>query len=93
MSLNRRGLTGRVRSREKQNGKYEKAVIAAPNGNDWFHAKIVVQYPGVTVYVNGNPKPSLSIDKLNGRKNGKLGLWVGNGSDGDFANLQIKIQD
>jgi hypothetical protein len=75
--------------REKQNGKFEKAVTPAPNGNDWFHAKIVVQFPKVTVYVNDNSEPSLVIDKLNDRKTGKIGLWVGNTSDGDFANLQI----
>lgn len=79
--------------REKQNGKYEKAVIPTPNGNEWFHAKIVIQYPHVAVYVNGNADPSLSIDKLNNRKTGKIGLWVGNGSDGDFANLQITDQN
>lgn len=75
--------------REKYNGKYEKTVTPAPNGNDWFHAKIVVQFPKVTVYVNGNSEPSLVIDKLNDRKTGKIGLWVGNTSDGDFANIQI----
>jgi hypothetical protein len=75
--------------REKYNGKYEKAVTPAPNGNEWFHAKIVVQYPKVTVFINGNTEPSLVIDKLNDRKTGKIGLWVGNTSDGDFANLQI----
>jgi len=78
--------------REKYNGKYEKAVTPAPNGNDWFHVKIVVQYPKVTVYVNGNSEPGLVIDKLNDRKTGKIGLWVGNTSDGDFANLQIIIK-
>jgi len=75
--------------REKHSGQYEKAVTPAPDGNDWFHAKIVVQYPKVTVYVNGNSEPSLVVDKLNDRKTGKIGLWVGNNSDGDFANLQI----
>jgi hypothetical protein len=75
--------------REKQNGKYEKAVVPAPNGNEWFHAKIIIQYRHMAVYVNGNPESSLSIDKLNNRKTGKIGLWVGNNSDGDFANLQI----
>ena len=78
--------------REKYNGKYEKAVTPAPNGNDWFHAKIVIQYPKVTVYVNGYSEPSLVIDKLNERKTGKIGLWVGNSSDGDFSNLQITNQ-
>jgi hypothetical protein len=75
--------------REKYNGKYEKAVTPGPEGNDWFHAKIVVQYPKVTVYVNGNSEPSLVIDKLNDRKTGRIGLWVGNNSDGDFSNLKI----
>jgi hypothetical protein len=75
--------------REKYNGKYEKAVTPAPDGNEWFHAMIVVKYPRVTVYVNGNSEASLSIEKLNDRKTGKIGLWVGNNSDGDFANLQI----
>ena len=78
--------------REKYNGKYEKAVTPAFNGNDWFHAKIVVQFPKVMVYVNGNSEPSLVIDKLNDRKIGKIGLWVGNTSDGDFSNLQITNQ-
>jgi hypothetical protein len=75
--------------REKFNGKYEKSVTPAPDGNEWFHAKIVVQYPKVTVYVNDNSEPCLVIDKLNDRRTGKIGLWVGNTSDGDFANLQI----
>jgi len=78
--------------REKYNGKYEKEVTPTPNGNDWFHAKIVIQYPKVTVYVNGYSEPSLVIDKFNERKTGKIGLWVGNSSDGDFSNLQITNQ-
>ena len=79
--------------REKFNGKYEKAVNPQPNGNEWFHAKIIIKYPLVTVFVNSNSEPSLSIEKLNNRKTGKIGLWVGNNSDGDFANLQITLQD
>jgi len=79
--------------REKFNGKYEKAVIPSPNGNEWFHVKIIIKYPEVTVYVNANSEPSLSVEKLNKRTTGKIGLWVGNNSDGDFANLQITPQD
>ena len=78
--------------REKQNGKYEKEVIPSPKGNDWFHARIVIHYPNVAVYVNGNPEPCLSIDKLSNRQTGKIGLWVGNNSDGDFANLLITVE-
>jgi hypothetical protein len=75
--------------REKFNGKYEKEVIPAPNGNEWFHVKIIVKYPEITVFVNDNPQPSLIVEKLNKRTSGKIGLWVGNNSDGDFANFQI----
>jgi len=79
--------------REKFNGKFEKAVIPSPNGTEWFHVKITIKYPTVTVFVNGSSEPSLTIEKLNNRKTGKIGLWVGNNSDGDFANLQITNQN
>jgi len=75
--------------REKYAGKYENGVTPSPDGNEWFHIRIVVQYPDVTVYVNGSDIPCLSIKKLNGRRTGKIGLWAGNNSDGDFANLVI----
>ncbi len=75
--------------REKFNGKYEKAVIPSPKGNEWFHVKIVVKSPQVTVFVNGSREACLSIETLNSRSSGKIGLWVGNNSDGDFANMQI----
>jgi len=76
--------------REKYNGKYEKAVTPTPDPNEWFHVKITIKSPQVTVYVNGNQEACLTIDKLNNRASGKLGLWVGNNSGGDFANLQIE---
>jgi hypothetical protein len=75
--------------REQFPGIYEKAVVPAIGGNEWFHAKIVVKYPLVTVYFNGNNEPCLTVEKLNKRTSGKVGIWVGNNSDGDFANLQI----
>jgi hypothetical protein len=79
--------------REKFNGIYEKEIIPAPKGNDWFHVKIVIKSPQITVYLNGNPKPCLSVEKLNNRASGKIGLWVGNNSDGDFANVMIYPQN
>lgn len=77
------------RLRQEQNGKYEQAIIPAVNPNDWFHVKIVVQYPQVSVYVNGEHRASLVIEQLSQLKTGKIGLWVGNNSGGDFANLSI----
>lgn len=75
--------------RAERNGVYEKAVHPAPNPNEWFHVKIVVRYPSVRVFVNGSDKPSLSVEQLSERKTGRIGLWVGEFSNGDFANAYI----
>ena len=75
--------------RETQNAKYEKAIPSAPDPNEWFHVRIVVDYPHITVYVNNSASPCLIVDKLNDRQAGKIGLWVGNSSGGEFANLVI----
>jgi hypothetical protein len=75
--------------RETQNAKYEKDIPSALGPNDWFHVRIVVDYPHITVYVNNSVSPCLSVDKLNDRQSGKIGLWVGNASGGEFANLVI----
>jgi hypothetical protein len=44
------------------------------------------------VYVNNNSNPDLVVEQLNDRRDGNLGFWVGNGSDGDFADLKITMQ-
>src|SRR5205823_4774833 len=36
----------------------------------------------VTAFVNGSEAPALTVELLNERLKGKVGLWVGNGSDG-----------
>ncbi len=59
----------------------------------WFHARIVVAKPKVSVYVNGAKEPSLVVEELSDRKGGKIGFWVGDGSGGTFANLKITPTD
>jgi len=70
-------------------GQYEAAVSPVPDPDDWFHARIVVQGRQVSVFVNGAVTPSLVVNQLSDRRSGLIGLWAGNGSDGDFANLEI----
>ena len=69
--------------------KYEFAVNPAPQPDAWFNVRIEIKGPRIDVYVNGNSNASLTVEKLNGRQQGMLGLWVGNNSEGDFANLKI----
>lgn len=75
--------------RDEKNGQYEKAVNPAPDPNGWFHARIEVNATQVLVYINKEIKPVLQVNRLTDRKTGKVGLWTGDGSGGDFANLTL----
>ena len=75
--------------REKYPGKYEKALSVSVQPENWFHAKVVVDVNNITVFVNGDSKPSLTVKPLSKRTTGKIGFWVGVTSDGDFSNLKI----
>jgi hypothetical protein len=77
------------RLREEKNGIYEKAVTPAPSPQEWFHARIVIKGNEINVYVNNSPTPSLTVQKLNSRKSGKIGI-SNQGLDGEFANLVIR---
>jgi hypothetical protein len=75
--------------RAEQPGKYEKPVSPAPDPNTWFHVRVVVASPKVSVFVGDAKEPSLAVNQLSDRKKGLVGLWVGNNSGGDFANFKI----
>ncbi len=71
---------GWAKLRQEKTGQYEKPITPAPDGDAWFHAKIVVTGKKVTVFVNGAEKPSLEVQTLNDRTTGKIGLWAGAGT-------------
>ena len=75
--------------RENFPEKYENPVNPVPKPKGWFHATIVVDYPKVSVYVDKAKEPSLVIEQISDRKEGQLGFWVGNNSEGWFRNLKI----
>ena len=75
------------RLRKERTGQYEKAIEPAPDGDAWFHAKVVVAKPKVSVFVNGAAEPSLVVDELTARKGGSVGLYFYN--YGVIANLKI----
>ena len=75
--------------RSEHPGEYEKAVVPEPDGDEWFHARILVERPRVSVFVNGASSPCLVVQELSDRAHGSVGLWVGEGSGGHFANLRV----
>jgi glyoxylase-like metal-dependent hydrolase (beta-lactamase superfamily II) len=77
------------RLRTERPGQFERAIDPPPDPNGWFHARIVLANGRVEVYVDGAATPSLAVEDLGAHKSGGVALWVGNGSDGTFANLRI----
>ena len=77
------------RLREKHPGKYEATVNPVPDPDGWFHVRIVVAERSIKTFVNNAAEPCLTVTELSDRRGGRIGLWVGNGSAGDFANLKI----
>lgn len=69
--------------------KYEHFIDPSPQPDSWFHVRIEIKTQQIKVYVNNNSNPSLVVDQITNRKDGMVGFWVGNNSDGDFANLKI----
>ncbi|WP_295120033.1 family 16 glycoside hydrolase [uncultured Chitinophaga sp.] len=75
--------------RQQFPNKYEQAVEPAPDPNDWFHVRIEVKGKAISVFVNNSTIPSLIVNKLNDRKSGKIGMWVGHGSGASWRKIFI----
>jgi hypothetical protein len=78
------------RLRQERPEQYEKPLEPAPDGDRWFHVRIVVGAAKVSVFVDGASEPCLTVDRLSGPRKGAVALWVGNNSPGRFSNLKIK---
>lgn len=78
------------RLREEHTDVYENGFPNPPDPDDFFRARIVIEKPVVRVYVGESSEPCLVVDELTDRVGGRIGLWMGNGSDGDFAELVIR---
>ena len=75
------------RLRTEKTDQYEKPIEPAPDGDMWFHAKIVLEGRQVSVFVNDAEKPALQVTELSDRRGGSVGIWCF--GYGVIANLQI----
>ena len=72
-------------------GLYESYVDLEPGV--WTHVKIVVAGVKAQLFVNRADQPCLIVNDLKlGASKGAVGLWVGPGTDGYFANLRVTAQ-
>ena len=75
--------------RDTRPGKYESALAPTPDPSSWVKLKVVITGKNLAAFVNGSDIPALKIELLNNTMEGKVGVWVGNGSEGGFRNLKV----
>jgi hypothetical protein len=76
------------RTRRETPGLYESYVDLQPGV--WTPVKIVVSGTQARLYVNGATQPALIVNDLKqGAGKGGVGLWVGPGTEGYFANVRV----
>ena len=69
--------------------EFENPVDASVAPSDWVKLRVVVGGARVQIYVGAIDEAALEVRKLGDLYAGQVGLWVGNDSGGDFANLVI----
>jgi hypothetical protein len=69
--------------------EFENPVDAAIVPTEWAKLRVVVEGSKVQIHVGSTKEVTLGVRKLGPLDGGQVGLWVGNGSGGDFANLVI----
>jgi hypothetical protein len=68
---------------------FENPADPPPNANDWVRLRLRIDSTWLQVFVGEGSEPDLIVDRIDARPEGRVGLWVGNFSGGDFANLRI----
>jgi len=75
--------------RQQSPEKYESYVDLEPGV--WTRYRITVDGTTARLYVNGASQPCLIVNDLKlGDSSGGVALWIGPGTEGYFANLEIK---
>jgi hypothetical protein len=75
--------------RETRNGEFEKEIVNPPDPNGWFKMRLVIRGKTVEGYINDAAKPSLTVEKLNDQHEGKVGIFMGDNSGGDFERVKV----
>jgi hypothetical protein len=75
--------------RETRNAQFEKQIINPPYPTVWFTMRLEINANTVKAYINQDKNPALVVEKLSTIKKGKLGIFVADGSGGDFKSIKI----
>jgi len=75
--------------REKFPEEFERPVHPDIKPADWVPLRVTVHGDRVQAFAGYVDNVTMQVRKLGHLDRGMVGLWVGNNSDGDFANLRI----
>jgi hypothetical protein len=76
--------------REEKNGQFEKEIVSPPNPNEWFTLKLEVENKTIKAFINQSKIPSLVVEKISSIASGRVGIFVGDNSGGDFENIKVR---
>ena len=74
--------------RQRSPGVYEKSIGSRPDPGDWVHLEVRFGGGRVQAFVNRTREPQLDVALLTPQTAGRVALWVGNNSSGEFRNLR-----
>ena len=77
------------RLREDYPEEFENPVDASLDPTGWVHLRVALDAHKLQIFVGPDAKLALEVRKLGELSGGQVGLWVGDDSGGDFANLVI----
>ena len=77
------------RLRKEYPEEFENPVDASLDPNGWVHLRVAVDSSKLQIFVGPGKETTLEVRKLGQLDGGQVGLWVGNTSSGDFANLVV----
>ena len=80
---------GWQRLRTEQPEVFENPAVPEPDPDQWVRLRVVVEQSRVQIFVGDGAEPDLVVNRLGTRSGRRVGLWVGNNSDGSYANLRI----
>ena len=69
--------------------EFKNPVDESVSPTDWVPLRVVVKDRMIQIYVGSVSSPTLEVRTLGASDRGLIGLWTGNGSDGDFSNLRV----
>jgi hypothetical protein len=69
--------------------EFENPVDASVDPVGWVPLRVVVSARAIQIFVGAVKTPTLEVRRLQTATGGSIGLWVGNNSNGDFADLVL----